>query len=176
MRESGVREVLIYYADYKCTHHITMNADRWERRPLSRLKQGFDYLRERQRFQRFSRKSPAPQSLRPSMDRVSNGGRPLALYNHWAAAGFRRAAMGEPAAFWRDHRLHRSSCGPKKSVTPQQDGNSRLHYTKKRSHFHQPFVHLDRPSCVSDFSHFGGPPFEGASQGTIAMPRSTPSF
>ena len=27
------------------------------------------------------------------MDRVSNGGRPLALYNPWAAAGFRRAAM-----------------------------------------------------------------------------------
>jgi len=80
------------------------------------------------------------------------------LYDPWAAAGFRRAAMGEPAAFWRDHRLRRSSCGPKKSVTPQQDGNSRLHYTKKRSHFHQPFVHFERPSCVSDFSHFGGPP------------------
>jgi hypothetical protein len=94
------------------------------------------------------------------MDRVSNGGRPLALYNPWAAAGFRRAAMGEPAAFWRDHRLHRTSCGPKKSATPQQDGNSRLHYTKKRSHFHQPFVHLHRPSCVSDFSHFGDPPLK----------------
>lgn len=51
MRESGVREVLIYYADYKCTHHITMNADRWERRPLSRLKQGFDSPRERQQTQ-----------------------------------------------------------------------------------------------------------------------------
>jgi hypothetical protein len=29
MRASGVRDVLIYCADYKCTHHITMNADRW---------------------------------------------------------------------------------------------------------------------------------------------------
>jgi hypothetical protein len=29
LRESGVREILIYCADYKCTHHITMSADRW---------------------------------------------------------------------------------------------------------------------------------------------------
>jgi hypothetical protein len=85
---------------------------------LSRLKQGFDSPRERQGFQRLSRESPALQGLRPSMDRVSNGGRPLALYDPWAAASFRRAATGEPAAFWRDHRPHRSSCGPKKSVSP----------------------------------------------------------
>ena len=29
MRSSGVRDVLIYCADYRCTHHITMSADQW---------------------------------------------------------------------------------------------------------------------------------------------------
>jgi hypothetical protein len=29
MRESGVRGVLIYCADYKCSHYITAMADRW---------------------------------------------------------------------------------------------------------------------------------------------------
>jgi hypothetical protein len=29
MRESGVRGVLIYCADYKCSHSIEMSADRW---------------------------------------------------------------------------------------------------------------------------------------------------
>lgn len=29
MRESGVREVLIYCADYRCKHHVTLSADRW---------------------------------------------------------------------------------------------------------------------------------------------------
>jgi hypothetical protein len=29
MRESGVRGVLIYCADYKCSHHIAISGDRW---------------------------------------------------------------------------------------------------------------------------------------------------
>jgi len=29
MRESGVRGVLIYCSDYRCSHHITMIADQW---------------------------------------------------------------------------------------------------------------------------------------------------
>jgi len=29
MRESGVRGVLIYCADYKCGHHIAISADQW---------------------------------------------------------------------------------------------------------------------------------------------------
>jgi hypothetical protein len=29
MRESGVRSVLIYCTDYRCSHYITMSADRW---------------------------------------------------------------------------------------------------------------------------------------------------
>jgi hypothetical protein len=29
MRSSGVRGVLIYCADYKCSHFITARADRW---------------------------------------------------------------------------------------------------------------------------------------------------
>src|SRR5258705_13153445 len=54
-----------------------------------------------------------------------------------------------------------------KFVTPQRDGNSRVHYTKKRSHFYdQLCISTDR---VSDFSSFRGAPFESASQGSIAM-------
>jgi hypothetical protein len=29
MRESGVRGVLIYCSDYKCSHSIAISADRW---------------------------------------------------------------------------------------------------------------------------------------------------
>jgi hypothetical protein len=29
MREIGIRDVLIYCADYKCSHSIEMNADQW---------------------------------------------------------------------------------------------------------------------------------------------------
>jgi hypothetical protein len=29
MRESGVRGVLIYCADYHCSHHIAISADQW---------------------------------------------------------------------------------------------------------------------------------------------------
>jgi hypothetical protein len=29
MRASGVCDVLIYCADYRCTHHMMMSADRW---------------------------------------------------------------------------------------------------------------------------------------------------
>ena len=29
MRSSGVRGVLIYCADYRCSHHIEMTADQW---------------------------------------------------------------------------------------------------------------------------------------------------
>ena len=29
MRSSGVRGVLIYCADYKCSHSIAISADRW---------------------------------------------------------------------------------------------------------------------------------------------------
>jgi hypothetical protein len=29
MRASGVRDVLVYCRDYKCSHHITVSADFW---------------------------------------------------------------------------------------------------------------------------------------------------
>jgi hypothetical protein len=29
MRESGVRGILIYCSDYKCSHHIAVSADQW---------------------------------------------------------------------------------------------------------------------------------------------------
>ena len=29
MRESGVRGVLIYCSDYRCSHHIAVTADQW---------------------------------------------------------------------------------------------------------------------------------------------------
>jgi hypothetical protein len=29
MRESGVRGVLIYCSDYKCSHHTAISADQW---------------------------------------------------------------------------------------------------------------------------------------------------
>jgi hypothetical protein len=29
MRESGVRDVLIYCRDHHCSHHIAVSADRW---------------------------------------------------------------------------------------------------------------------------------------------------
>jgi hypothetical protein len=29
MRESGVRGVLIYCSDYRCSHHIAISADQW---------------------------------------------------------------------------------------------------------------------------------------------------
>ena len=32
MRNQGVRRVLVYCRDHKCSHHSVMNADRWEDR------------------------------------------------------------------------------------------------------------------------------------------------
>jgi hypothetical protein len=29
MRESGVRDVLIYCRDHRCSHHVEVSADRW---------------------------------------------------------------------------------------------------------------------------------------------------
>jgi hypothetical protein len=29
MRASGVRDVLIYYRDHRCSHHVEANADGW---------------------------------------------------------------------------------------------------------------------------------------------------
>jgi hypothetical protein len=29
MRESGVRDVLIYCRDHRCSHHVEISADRW---------------------------------------------------------------------------------------------------------------------------------------------------
>jgi hypothetical protein len=29
MRDSGVASLLIYCADYRCSHHIAINADQW---------------------------------------------------------------------------------------------------------------------------------------------------
>ena len=29
MRESGVREILIYCRDHHCSHHVTLDADCW---------------------------------------------------------------------------------------------------------------------------------------------------
>jgi hypothetical protein len=29
MRDTGVRGILIYYSDYKCSHSIAISADRW---------------------------------------------------------------------------------------------------------------------------------------------------
>ena len=29
MRESGVRAILVYCADYRCSHSIAVNADQW---------------------------------------------------------------------------------------------------------------------------------------------------
>jgi hypothetical protein len=29
MRASGVRDVLVYCRDHKCSHHVATNADRW---------------------------------------------------------------------------------------------------------------------------------------------------
>jgi len=30
MRESGVRGVLVYCSDYRCSHHIAISADQWD--------------------------------------------------------------------------------------------------------------------------------------------------
>ena len=70
-----------------------------------------------------------------------------------------------------------SSARPEKVGDPAaRDGNSRVHYTKKRSLFDQPIVHFHRPTEELIFPHFGEDPFESASQGTIAMPGSASSF
>jgi hypothetical protein len=29
MRSSGVRGLLIYYSDYRCSHHVAVTADQW---------------------------------------------------------------------------------------------------------------------------------------------------
>ena len=29
LRTTGINTVLIYCADYRCTHHVTVSADRW---------------------------------------------------------------------------------------------------------------------------------------------------
>jgi hypothetical protein len=36
MREMGVRGVLIYCADYQCSHSIAINADRWPGMPQTK--------------------------------------------------------------------------------------------------------------------------------------------
>jgi hypothetical protein len=42
MRASGVRDVLIYCRDHRCSHHIEVSADRWaDDVRLSDIKQGF---------------------------------------------------------------------------------------------------------------------------------------
>ena len=42
MRSSGVRDVLIYCRDHRCSHHITVNADRWpDDMRLSDVEPGF---------------------------------------------------------------------------------------------------------------------------------------
>ena len=33
MRASGVRDVLIYCRDHRCSHHVEINADRWPGHP-----------------------------------------------------------------------------------------------------------------------------------------------
>nr|HEV8008387.1 hypothetical protein [Bradyrhizobium sp.] len=35
MRESGIDRILIYCADYKCSHSIQMSADRWPDRSVA---------------------------------------------------------------------------------------------------------------------------------------------
>ena len=42
MRETGVRHVLIYCRDHKCSHHIEVSADRWpDLTRLSDIEPGF---------------------------------------------------------------------------------------------------------------------------------------
>lgn len=42
MRDSGVRGILIYCSDYRCSHHIAINADLWpDRVRLSDLEPRF---------------------------------------------------------------------------------------------------------------------------------------
>ena len=38
MRASGVRDVLIYCRDHRCSHHIEISADRWPGRGGPRVK------------------------------------------------------------------------------------------------------------------------------------------
>jgi hypothetical protein len=47
MRESGgLRRLLVYCADYKCAHHVEIDADRWpDRLRLSDLEPRFSGLR-----------------------------------------------------------------------------------------------------------------------------------
>jgi hypothetical protein len=43
LRESGVRTVLVYCRDHRCTHHITISADRWpDHVRLSDIEPDFD--------------------------------------------------------------------------------------------------------------------------------------
>jgi len=41
MRDSGVRGILVYCADYKCSHHIAMDADTWPDLRLSDIEDRF---------------------------------------------------------------------------------------------------------------------------------------
>jgi hypothetical protein len=42
MREMGVRHVLVYCRDHKCSHHIEVSADRWrDHVQLSDIEPGF---------------------------------------------------------------------------------------------------------------------------------------
>jgi hypothetical protein len=46
MRESGVREILIYCRDYRCGHHVETNADGWpDDVRLSDIESGFVCMR-----------------------------------------------------------------------------------------------------------------------------------
>jgi hypothetical protein len=98
-----------------------------------------------------------------------------------------RPALGEPAGLLagvgvvapgaRDQRTRTEApLGVKKFATPQRNENSWPHYTKKRSHFHQPFVHFHRPSWVSDFSLFRGTPLKALRKARSPCPDQFPVF
>jgi hypothetical protein len=44
MRASGIREVLVYCRDHRCSHHVTLSADGWgDDMRLSDIEPGFSH-------------------------------------------------------------------------------------------------------------------------------------
>jgi hypothetical protein len=109
------------------------------------------------------------------MDRVSNGGRPLALYNPWAAAGLDGPlwANQPPSGGTIDCT---EAPAARKSLWPRSKMEIPGFTTRKSDRIFTNHLFISPDQAAQVVFLISGAPFESASQGTIAMPRSTPSF
>jgi hypothetical protein len=90
MREMGVRGVLVYCADYRCSHSVALSADRWP-----------DDLQMTLRLPTSNRSSPATRAagmVAMSGPTSTGANRPVPAMGVSIAAAKAAPALGVPAA------------------------------------------------------------------------------